>query len=371
MELLNSTKMVAGYTMGMDRDGRESLVVVVKGTFAIPSNGRDATLAEEQEPLVMADVYLDEPGLSAILYESDYAPRKPRCDVLLNGSAHAPGGRPTDLVPVSLKVGSLAKSFSVIGNRVWLSTIGSFTPSRPQPFQTMPISYGNAFGGIDMSHKDPAKHQAYMDNPIGVGFHCNLDAEAVEGKPLPNTEEAGNRISRPDAVYRPMSFGSCGRNFQARIDLAGAYDQMWLDDIFPFLPADFNEAYFQSAPLDQQMNYLRGGEEVVLDNLTPNGRTAFRLPNLEVPVVFFRKKGERFETKAVADTLIMEPDKGRVMILWRASLPLKKNMFEIPQVLVGTMSRAWWRARELGKTYYRSLEELSKSKRREASGESE
>jgi hypothetical protein len=30
-------------------------------------------------------------------------------------------------------------------------------------------------------------------------------------------------------------------------------------------------------------------------------------------------------------------------------------MFEMTQVLVGTMSRAWWRARELGKTYYPSV----------------
>ena len=34
----------------------------------------------------------------------------------------------------------------------------------------------------------------------------------------------------------------------------------------------------------------------------------------------------------------------------------KKNMLEIPQVLAGHVTRAWWRARELGKTYYRSLD---------------
>jgi len=31
MDLLNATKMQAGYTMGMKPDGRELLVVVVKG----------------------------------------------------------------------------------------------------------------------------------------------------------------------------------------------------------------------------------------------------------------------------------------------------------------------------------------------------
>lgn len=57
MELLNATKMQAGYTMGMAPDGRESLVVVVKGTFRIPEEGREPELAEEQVPLVMADVF--------------------------------------------------------------------------------------------------------------------------------------------------------------------------------------------------------------------------------------------------------------------------------------------------------------------------
>ena len=35
MELLNATGMQAGYTMGMQPDGRELLVVAVKGTFTI------------------------------------------------------------------------------------------------------------------------------------------------------------------------------------------------------------------------------------------------------------------------------------------------------------------------------------------------
>ena len=37
MELINATRMVAGYTMGMEPSGRELLVVVIKGTFALPA----------------------------------------------------------------------------------------------------------------------------------------------------------------------------------------------------------------------------------------------------------------------------------------------------------------------------------------------
>jgi hypothetical protein len=85
MELLNTTGMPAGYTLGMQPDGRELLVVAVKGTFVIPQNGKEPIRAAEQVPLFEADIFTGEPGFSAPLYESDYAPHKPRCDVLLSG----------------------------------------------------------------------------------------------------------------------------------------------------------------------------------------------------------------------------------------------------------------------------------------------
>ena len=56
MDLLNATRMPAAYTMGTASDGRERWVVVVKGTFTLPCRlGETARLAEQQEPLVMAD----------------------------------------------------------------------------------------------------------------------------------------------------------------------------------------------------------------------------------------------------------------------------------------------------------------------------
>ena len=366
MELINSTKMLAAYTIGMDSDGRESLVVAVKGTFTIPDKGGEPFLREEQEPLIEADVYSGDPGLSATVYETDYAPFKPRCDVVLNGSAYAPQGKPAIKVPVSFRIGSVSKVFNVIGNRCWEKTLSAIAATPPAPFMRMPISYNCAFGGTDNSHRDHRDHRAFMENPVGVGFHVNLEGNVINGKPLPNTEQIGETITRPDGSSRPMSFGVVGRGWEPRHRLAGTYDQKWAANVFPFLPSDFNDAYFQCSPADQQMGYLAGGEMVELINLTPLGRTLFQIPRMEVPVVFFRKMRGMHETRAVADTLVLEPDNNRFMITWRACLPLKRNMFEIPQVLVGSMSRAWWRARERGKTYYSSLEELCKANRRDS-----
>ncbi len=372
MELLNATKMQAGYTMGMAPDGRESLVVVVKGTFLFPPKGsQEPVLSEEQAPLVMADVFVGEPGFSAPLYESEFAPKKPQCDVLLNGSAYAPGGSPAKKVTVTLQVGAWSKSFNVIGNRTWKKGWFGVSATRPEPFTVMPISYGKAFGGTDTTHENPAKHKFCLANPVGIGFHHQLGAKLINGKPLPNTEEQGRRVKKPTNDYRPMAFGSIGRNWDPRYKLAGTYDQGWIDNGFPFLPTDFQNTYYQAAPVDQQIPYLRGGEQVLLTNLTPEGTTRFIIPTVEMPIVLFPRKGDKQETHGVMDTLLIEPDQRRFMLSWRFSYLLKRNMFEVVQVVAGVMPKAWYRAQELGKTYYPSLGALVSAAMAEAAEDEE
>lgn len=359
MELLNATKMKASYAMGMKPDGRELLVVVVKGTFNLPKPGVQPELAGQQADLVMADEFTGEPGFSAPRYESDFAPFKPRCDVLLNGSAYAPEGESVKRLKVELRVGSMEKSFTVVGNRYWRNWLGFIWRSSPEPFVRMPISYDNAFGGADLSHPNPKKHRFYPTNHAGKGFHSNLRKKAIHGKPLPNTEKTGWSVRWPRSKWhRPMAFGPVGRGWQPRPKFAGTYDKNWVDNIFPFLPPDFDDRYNQSAPADQQTDYLRGGEEVLLLNLSREGRTAFRVPTLEVPITFYPKNYEETKIVPLCDTLILEPDLDRFVMMWRAALPLKRNMFEMSQVIVGRMPRAFYRARELGKTWYPSLKEL-------------
>ncbi|MEW8626037.1 MAG: DUF2169 domain-containing protein [Candidatus Thiodiazotropha sp.] len=369
MELLNATGLQAGYTMGMRPDGRELLVVAVKGTFNIPPIRQPVTRAEQQKPLIDADSFTGEPGFSAPLYEVDYAPVKPMCDVLLNGSAYAPGGKPTSRVEVTLRIGSMYKSFAVTGNRSWEAGKLAISPGYPELFERMPISYDNAFGGVDNFHENEQKHAAWMSNPVGCGYHKQLAGELVDGTPMPNTEELKRPVSMPNGTYAPMAFGPIGRGWDPRRQLAGTYDQEWIDNTFPFLPPDFSEEYFQAAPVDQQIPYLQGGERVFLENLTPEGQTSFDLPQIDMPAVFFYKNGEQKNLRAVIDTLVIEPDEGIFTLTWRASIPLRKNLFEMSQVLLGRKPRGWWRARKLGKTYYPTLAHAKIEKQIQALGE--
>ncbi|CAI8993813.1 DUF2169 family type VI secretion system accessory protein [Pseudomonas chlororaphis] len=364
MELLNASKLLAAYTQGLAPDGRESLVVVAKGTFNLPLDGRAATLADTQQPLLMADTFLGEPGLSAPLQEMDFAPVKPCCDVLVRGKAYAPGGRPVTQLTAGIRVGRMSKAFSVLGPRQWQSGLLGVAPGLPQPFTEQDISYARAFGGSHPIANDPRLRHCYLDNPIGCGWYPrSADSADIVGMPMPSTEELGKPIDSPSGNFRPMALGPIGRGWPQRARFAGTYDEAWLADCFPFLPADFDQRYFQAAPEDQQTHYLRGGEDVLLLNLTPQERAGFRIPEMQVPVTFFLKKGGHETVQAVIDTLLIDTDTQRVEITWRTSRPLKRNLFEIAQVLVGSMSTGWWRARELGKDYYPSLSALVKAKR--------
>ena len=347
MELINATRVVAGYTMGMEPSGRELLVVVIKGTFALPrTSAEPLRLADAQLPLVVADTFTGAPGFSAPAYEVDFAPRKRRMDVLLLGSAYAPDGRPATRVPVGLRVNGITKSVAAVGIRVWQVGPAGLSASAPHPFTVMPIGYDGAFGGVDNRHQDPAKHAAFMRNPVGKGFHRHLTREWVDGAPLPNTEEINRPIERPDGDYLPMAVGPIGRGWEPRLRYAGTYDQRWLDEDFPFLPPDFDDQYYQTAPLDQQIQSPAGAIEIGLINLTPDGRRGFSLPPFDAPVHIFPKRGDREDLKATLDTLVLEPDQERFTLTWRVTRPLKNSMFEIAQILVGKKGQDWWQARE-------------------------
>ena len=76
----DETKMKEGYTMSMQPDYRELLadwVFCVKGTIDFHKKGIIPKLTDEQLPVVEADSFTGEPGLSAPIYERDYAPLTP------------------------------------------------------------------------------------------------------------------------------------------------------------------------------------------------------------------------------------------------------------------------------------------------------
>lgn len=366
MKLTNASSAAAGWMVGFQRDGRELLVVMVKATYQLPTQGEPAVRCAEQVPLIEADEFEGEPGTSAPRYETDYAQLKPACDVLLLGSAHAPAGTAARRVEVGLTVGSMTKRLAVIGDRHWSKGPLGLSASDPEPFVSCPISYGRAFGGTDRTKEaSENKTDTFLANPAGLGYWRYTDE--IDGKPLSNTEEIDRPVTGCDGKYVPMAFSPIGRTWEPRCHFSGTYDENWFENQAPFWPDDFDYRYFQAAPADQVVPYLMGGEMVVLENLCADRTRAFQLPADRMPVTFIPHRGRDAVREAVLDTLLIEPDENRFTLTWRCSLALGKSVFDVQEIIAGEMSSAWQRARRFpNKIYYNNLEELVAARRKRA-----
>ena len=356
MKILNQTRYKHEFTMGMDNSGREYLSLVVKGTFDFPANPEDTPrVSAEQRPLVMADEASGAPGYSSTLWETDFAFRKTRCDVVLQGAAYAPFGQAAERVRVGIRVGNWLKQFDVVGQREWRVIGPAITATRPYPFTRQPFSYDTAFGGPDRSvHGDPAP-PVYRANPVGTGYATLRSNAQISGIPLPNTESPDDPVLSPFGRYLPMAFGPLSRAAPERLQYGGTYDEGWKANVFPFLPADFDERYYQMAPEDQQIDFPITGTPVILGNLTPHGREEFRLPDTALPIKVERGREVCFESRVLPDTLIFDPDAAVFMLVWRIWVPMRRIITEFTEAWIGPPTPAMIRARDEGRGYLRAV----------------
>ena len=344
-QLVNNTPFAADKALVADRSGADVWVVAVKSTYSLRADGT-TEVAKDQEEIVQAPIHRGDAMKTALLYESDLDYTKMTTDVVLNGSAYAPPGRPVTQIDVAIKVGSIEKVLRVFGDRVW-EPGGPFgiTLSRPQPFQRMPISYERAFGGTDNISLDPRQYGWEPRNPVGTGFATDLSH--LVGRPGPNIEDPGALVASWKDRPPPAGFGPVARHWLPRVRFAGTYDEQWKKERLPLLPDDFDERFFQYAPADQQPpDFLKGTEQVELRNLTPSGRLSFALPP-EFPVFRTRLAGKIIDHRAKLYSVILEPDVPRVMLLWSTCLPCHGKKYSLERTTI--LLKKWAR---LGEAVY-------------------
>ena len=317
--LHNRTPYAADRTWVQDPDGTKRWVVVVKATFDIHPTGR-LTLADHQLPPLLAPEYHGIDGVSSLRYEADLGPPKPGTDVVLNGHAHAPSGRPTTHIAVALGVGSHRKILTVTGDRTWKrSLLGTIVPSVPAPFLRLPLVYERAYGGHDTRSPDPATQQMFACNPVGTGYVVHRST--LLGQAVPNIEHPGAPLGDQGAA----GFGAICSHWSPRRELAGTYDARWVANRRPLLPEDFDPRFHMHAPQGQQhIPHLRGGTPIELVNLTPGGVLRFTLPKIYLAfrTRFVLRRGEhRHEHRAKLHTIVLEPDHLRVLMVWHTSVP--------------------------------------------------
>ncbi|MEZ4302599.1 MAG: DUF2169 domain-containing protein [Polyangiaceae bacterium] len=349
MEIVNGAGFPVEVATSIDKHGREHLLVVAKVSYRFGLDGALERLTEVDCPgIADEDELLGEPGLSAPLYEADLAPSKRRCDVILDATAHAPPGKEVRELDVSVRVGAMTKHLRVIGDRRWRRGVTGAGASSPEPFSRMRIEYGRAFGGRGAT-RDGAD-DAYPQNPVGSGWCSSARAPEVDGMRLPNIELPAETLTSPSQRVRPGGLGPLGRHWHPRLALAGTYDAAWRSDRFPLLPTDFDEAYFQCAPADQQIDFPAGGEHVVLHHLT-EGRplVQFELPRTGLSVKVLTHDRRATEIAAVVDTVFIRPDDRLLSLVYRASAPLdRRGLVSLRVVATGPVCKKWWRAVAFG-----------------------
>lgn len=320
----NLTPFAAHQAWARDRDGGEVWLVAVRGTFRIHPDG-STTVAEEQDPVVLAPKYRGDPTGSGLLYDTDFFLTKPATDVLLHGHAYAPGGEPAARVDVTMRVGEVSKTLRVIGDRVYEKSAFGVAVGSVQPFRRMPITYERAYGGREPAPPaNPDLPQFEARNPVGTGY------APVPGKLAPNVEYPGLSLGN-----KPAGFGPIPPHWNPRVKYAGTYDEAWRKERLPLYPKDLDDRFFLCSPEDQRpKDFLRGGEPVELLNLTPGGRLAFVLPRVALGFETAFRGGDRVRHRGRLHTVVLEPGVPRVILVWRMELPCHARGLKLQETVV-------------------------------------
>ncbi|MBP0714325.1 DUF2169 domain-containing protein [Burkholderia sola] len=390
MEFHNLTPFGALCYSALAPDGQEHPVVAMKVGYRLepipgqPGQCRAVVMDEDPLPLCMADTYYGEPGTSSVLEESDLAPFKPHCDVIVVGHAHAPAGRPARTWEAGLRITAshnserrtplllLDKTLSFTGPREFRHGLIGWRLTEPEPATCVPLRWEHAFGGASQipnpRHAEDPEAPEYLlnevcfSNPLGRGWlerrheklHYQQTGDMLVRLPAPQIEHLGEpieRLLRPrhpagplDAPamakvaagygYTPAGFGAVGRAWAPRLALAGTYDQNWEDNHWPGLPQDFDFTYWNGAPPDQQVAYPAPDARITLFNLVDprlsrDGRCDIALPGHRPFVLMRMDIGVMLPLPMLTDTLRIDTDAMTLSMTHRISLPASLDIREL------------------------------------------
>jgi hypothetical protein len=324
LQLDNQTPFAPSIAVFPDRNAIDTLYVMVKATVTLrPRIG----LAPVQVPVALADEYYEDPVNSSLKRVSDMHIGKPGTDVLLIGHAWGPNGQATTQADVTVSVAERRKTIRVFGDRVWRDG----TPTAPAPFQSMPLVWERAFGGV---HKTEDKVFAEERNPIGCGFRGKRGPGELEGQPVPNLEDPSAPLQSPGQAPPPACFAPVSPSWMPRRAFAGTYDANWQKNRAPYLPDDFDPRFFQCAAPELTFDrYLEGNEPVEIHGASNTGPIGFALPTAR-PIVEVTIAGAKQEPWANLETLLIEPDENRASLTWRAAVPCDRQVLKVEKIVV-------------------------------------
>ena len=328
LQVVNRTPLAASLSVFANPAGVECAYGAVKATFDLSSG--TPTLAAKQTQFLAADVYWGDPLATSLRAAADITLLKPATDVMVLGRAVAL--RAVQAMDVVIRVGAVARTLRVFGNRKWVKRGKSWSISDPQAFERLPLRWEHAFGGTGKLVEGKAPEHEPR-NPVGAGFVASYEDD-FEGRALPNIEDPAQLIASPQDRPAPMGCAPIAPVWMPRRSYAGTYDEAWQKSRAPFLPKDFDARFFNSAAPGLIANqFLVGGENVELQGCTAGGALRFTLPAPEV-LLQWDFDGRTVDAEAKLDTVLIEPDQARLQMVWRAELPVDKRLTRLKHLEV-------------------------------------
>lgn len=330
----NQTPLALIHLFLLDEEGRMLLVVLAQATYTLSAGDAPLKLADEQPaPSIEGELWGRDAEVSSYKCEPVFAFIKPATDVVLIGHAQQ-GYRMVSELSVVFRAGPVGKVIRVIGDRTWVKSAGSISPSPPLKFDRMPLQYERAFGGWDKSAGDPSRYAFEPQNPVGTGFRASSSSPFQEGIRLPNLEDPSDPVRNWGQSVRIAGVGFTSPNWQPRASFAGTYDEAWQKHRMPRLPKDFDRRFFNAAsPGLIAPGYLLGHEPVLLENASHLGRLSFRLPGRTPPrcrVELANTSDAMPELKL--DTVVVDADQSRLMLQFRGHVPLNNGPHDLKSI---------------------------------------
>ncbi len=385
-EVVNHTPWPSQNYQHIDPLGDLFHVVVTRVSYSMAGMDYDSGLPiphilppEQQGELITSDQYQGDINYTSVIQESDFAPYKPLCDVILaNAAAFAPQGKPAARWLAGFRFGEhILKKLQVTGPRHYTNGISGWSMSEPELAISVPLCYELAFGGPnivparDLAHTDEedAKFPAYYEpNPIGCGrlggkdtkvwiesqcrlFKQNKNQNNEKISELlqyvvnqqghyraPQIEEVERPYKSAEHDYPIIGVGAVARWWLPRRNYAGTHDDKWKQTQWPKSPKDHDYRYWNCAPEDQQVPYPQGGEQISLINLTPNpapdgGPIHFALPTEKLQVLVRLQAGPMLMMPMNIDTVVIDFASGTLSTTSRILIPTD---LEVRKIEIGT-----------------------------------
>ena len=306
----------AGSVIWRDVRGRLVCTVVAKATYKlapVESAPLDVPLPIQEE-----DGHWDDDPSKSVHVPSDLAPYKAAAEIVVVGSAFAPGERAAQSVTARVVVGSVDKSVEAWTRRRRRAD-GSIEDAPPLP--RFSLRYEHAAGGPG------------TDNPAGIEL---ARADTRGGYRLPQLLPPFHELGSPSDHVPIVGFGPIASTWPLRAGGLGPHEQAWLrHPTASPLPQAFPAKYFQAAPVDQWLDRpLAANERIVLERLNAaHPRLVMNLSGIEPRAIVVGAGGEPI--RMLADLLVVDTDRALATLTFRAPIMIGEGARSLRIVVVG------------------------------------